>query len=456
MFTISEIISLTKAVVLQGTVKGRIKRITINSKEVRAGDLFIAIKGGRVDGHFFIKEAIKKGAVACLVSQKVVKESKKTVLLYVPDTEKAFGLIARGYRKRFNIPVIAITGSAGKTTTKDMVASVLSTRYRVLSNFGSQNNQFGVPLTLLKLTKKIDIAVIEMGTNQPGDIKWLASIALPDMSIFTNIGASHLEKLKSKQAVFREKLNLVKGLTEKGTVIFNNDDPFLAKIPLLVKGRRYISYGVKNRAMFQAKDIVSQSTLSLQFSVDHKKYVLSSPVQANVYNALSAIICGRLFSVSYNNIYIKIKRALISKGRQQIKKAGRIWLIDDTYNANPVSFKSALNTLSAFKTKGRRILVCADMKELGASTCLWHQKIGQDIGESNIDYVLAFGKAARHIVSASRPKKGKEQVCHFEKRSELHKKLKTLCRDQDVILIKGSHSMQMEKTAAFILKQFQK
>ncbi|MCK5215800.1 MAG: UDP-N-acetylmuramoyl-tripeptide--D-alanyl-D-alanine ligase [Candidatus Omnitrophica bacterium] len=456
MFSISEIKSLTKAVVLQGTLKGRFKRITINSKEVCPGDLFIAIKGGRFDGHRFISEAIKKGAVACLVSSKGVKAPKRAVLFYVPDTEKALGFIARGYRQRFDIPVIAITGSAGKTTTKDMVASVLSARYSVLSNLGSQNNQIGVPLTLLKLTKKIDVAVIEMGTNQPGDIKWLTSIALPDMSILTNIGASHLAKLKSKPAVFREKLNLVKGLAAKGTVIFNRDDPFLVKIPLLVKGRSFISYGVKSRAKFQARHIILQANRSLQFSVDNKKYVLSSPVQANVYNALSAIICGRLFSISFNNIYKKIKKASIPKGRQQIKKVGRIWLIDDTYNANPVSFRSALNTLSDFKACGRRILVCSDMKELGASSHLWHKTIGRDIGKSNIDYVLAWGKAAKHIVSAARPKKDKGQVYHFEKRFELHKKVRSLCRDHDVILVKGSHSMQMGKTVDFILKHFKK
>src|SRR3989338_6862834 len=248
ILTISHIVKATQGNLLQGNPTVRIKGVSINSRTLKRGELFIAIKGENFDGHSFIQPSLEKGALALVVSQKPKKISSRVPVIYVKDTTIALGRIAAMYRSFFKIPVISITGRAGKTTTKEMVAAILQKKFKVLKNIKTENNHIGVPLTLLKLDQSHEVAVIECGTNRKGDIDWLGQITKPDVIIFTNIGESHLELLKTPDGVFKEKYQLTKHLHPEGYIIFNADDAYLRRLFKLKSNRNLITYALKEES----------------------------------------------------------------------------------------------------------------------------------------------------------------------------------------------------------------
>ncbi|MBF0521660.1 MAG: UDP-N-acetylmuramoyl-tripeptide--D-alanyl-D-alanine ligase [Candidatus Omnitrophica bacterium] len=455
MLRLSEIKIATNGVFLNGEPKQvRIKGVSIDSRSVKKGELFIAIKGEKLDGHDYLREVIQKGVCAVVISRKVDFPDNVPAIL-VKDTTKALGQIASFYRDQFTIPVIAVTGSSGKTTAKEMIAKVLSARFKVLKNYKSFNNQFGVPLTILKLKKSHEAVILETGTNRPGDIEWLASIARPTVAVFTNIGASHLQRLKSKQGVFEEKINLIRHMKKDGTIIINDDDAYLRKIGQKKCSQKIISYSIRQKSLYQAKNIERRG-LKILFDVGQTSFCLNSPAQHNIYNALSAICCGRLFKLSYNNISNKLKSFKLTVGRQKILKIGRTRIIDDTYNANPVSVKSAVETVSALSAKGKKILVLADMLELGTASKALHQEIGEQIAQSAIDVVITTGRFARYINVGLKTKNPRISHFYCSDIEDVHGSLKDLCsKDGDLILVKGSRGMKMERTVEFLTKLFQ-
>lgn len=446
MFTIQEILDVTQGKLIQAGAVRKVRSVCIDSRKVKRGSLFVAIKGERFDGHDFVAQAVKQGAVAVVVSRGLSPKGD-CPLIKVKDTVKALGQIAKAHRDRFDVPIIAITGSAGKTTTKEMIASVLQSQYKVLKNEGSYNNQIGVPLTLLKIKPFHQIVVVEIGTNQPGDIAELTSIVQPSIAIMTNIGESHLERLKSPEKVFQEKISLVKGLPKGATVIFNKDDAFLKKIPARFRQKTCLSFGMNKGADYQATDIVAGQKGRINFKVNARHAMqLPTPAFSNMYNALASISCGRLFNISYNIIYTHLKRFGGIKGRQKVACVKGFVVIDDTYNANPVSFRGALQLLDAFPATGRKILVCADMLELGQKAQVLHQEIGEVVAESSTDVVLTYGSLSFYTAQKIKKVNSRIEVCHFKTRSSLNKKLLKRCQPGDVVLIKGSHGMHMEKT----------
>lgn len=435
-----------------------IKGVSIDSRTVKKGDLFIAIKGKRFDGHRFVKEAIRRGALGVVVEKSVRNQIPKgdCPYFYVKDTVRALGQLARSHRDQFDIPVIAITGSAGKTTTKEMVAAVLKSRFHVLKNTGTENNHIGVALTLLKLRSAHDVVVVELGTNRFGDIRWLTYVANPTVALLTNIGESHLELLKSPRQVFREKSALVKGMAKEGTVILNKDDCFLRTLLSRKTQQRMISFGIEKRCDYQAKGLKVNKNHTLQFKVNRSRSMsIPTPVTANVYNLLAALSTGRLFRVPYADMAKAMKRFRFNEGRQAIKKVHGFWLIDDTYNANPVSLRSALGTLSSFnKGQGRRILVCADMLELGSRSKDLHRSMGRLAADSGVDLILTYGKFSEGVSRAAHLKNPGIPVFHSSRLSGIHKKLLSFCRPGDTILVKGSRGMRMERTIHFLGKKF--
>lgn len=418
------------------------------------GDLFIAIVGDKFDGHDFLLEVAKKGAAAFVISRPDVKRPKDIPTIVVKDTVKALGFLARYHRRNFAGPVIAITGSAGKTTTKNLVSTVLKTRYRVLSNEGTKNNHMGVPQTLLALTPRHDCAVIECGTNQPGDIAWLATICEPDIVIMTNIGESHLALLKSPARVFAEKAHLVSGM--KGTrVIFNQDNVFLRTLPQKIKNRHYTTYGCqagRGKPDYLATDLLwSPDNRALSFRVNRRyPIVLKSPALSNVANALAALSCGRLFNIPYSDIIKALKSFVFKDGRLTLKKVGWFWLIDDSYNANPVSMRNALMTLGQLRCQGRKICVCADMLELGAQTVPLHRQMGRLAGQVGVTAVFAIGPAAAHMVEAAQKANQRMLAKHFSSIDDLNQALADYIRAGDLILVKGSRGMKMERAVSFL------
>ena len=450
---VSEIISATGGVLTSGQATVAIRQVITDSRLVKKGDLFVAIVGKKHDAHDFIADVISKGAVAVIVSKSFKPRSSAVVVIKVKDTTRALGDIARYHRSRFSIPIIAITGSAGKTTTKEMIARVLSRKYKVLKNIGTENNQFGVPLTILKLKPSHQIAVLEVGTNQPGDIQWLASIVRPTVAIMTNIGESHLELLKTPKDVFDEKFNLVQALSKSGTVIINNDDPFLQKVSRLVR-QKVLTVGIKNESQLQASNITFQGA-KIQFNLNHAgTFTISGTATANVTNALTAICCGRLFKIGYNDIKNSLKSFSLKSGRQSYIKVGKISVIDDTYNANPVSFRSALESLSHVVTLGRRVLICGDMLELGREAPRLHREIGERAAESGLNCIFSFGNFSKLIGAEARKRNPELKTFHSVKAEHIEKQIKKYLCSGDIVLIKGSRGMRAERFVNFIKKNF--
>jgi len=450
---VSDIVTATGGRLLQGDPATQIRGVSTDSRAIQKGDLFIAIVGDKFDGHEFTEAVVRQGAVAVVISRRNVTVPAQVPVILVPDTVKAFGFVARFYRRQFSCPIIALTGSAGKTTTKNLLAAVLKRRYRILYNEGTKNNHIGVPQTLLELRPSHECAIIEFGTNRPGDIAWLTKIAEPDIVVMTNIGESHLELLKSPAKVFAEKSKILAGERVK-TIIYNQDDKFLATLPNRTKDRKLISFGLASpkKPDYSASDVqVSRGCRQLSFRVNGKNLLtLNSPSRANVYNALAAVACGQVMRVPYAEIARALKSFRFKYGRFVLQKVGWCWLVDDSYNANPVSMRNALATLQSFVIFGRKILVCADMLELGERSPALHQEIGRLAASSDLAAIFATGNQARGLIQAAKDANQNLLAEHFEALDELNKRLAEYVQPGDVILVKGSRGMKMERTVAFL------
>ena len=450
MLTVGDIKKATQGKLIQGEALTKVFSVSIDSRSIKKRSVFIAINGERFNGHDFIRQALRKGAIAVVVSKRIHCSDDIAIIL-VKDTTRALGQVAAWHRSRFLIPIIAITGSVGKTTTKELIASVLSKRWTVLKNVKTENNHYGVPLTLLKLNSSHQVAVLELGTNQPGDIRCLAQIVRPTVSVFTNIGQSHLKGLKNQNGVFKEKIQLIKYMDPKGIVIVNGDDDHLRTLARKEYTQRIIRLGRHHNADYRADQLVVQNNSRLQFKMRGHTFRINSPAFHNVYNALAAISCGLLYKIRYNDIDAALTRFRFREARQEIIKKGRFWFIDDTYNANPLSFQSAVSTLSHLKVTGKRIIVCADMLELGSQSETLHRLTGRMIAQSQIDAVFTVGKHARYITQSLNRSNGIRAV-HCRNLSEVHRRLKSYCAPGDAVLVKGSRGMKMERTIKFLQK----
>lgn len=451
MFTLKEILVATSGKILQEGKGTKVKNVSTDTRFIRQGCLFIAIKGDRFDGHDFLRQAVGAGAESLLVSRQDVSFPLGVNIILVEDTVKAYGYIARLHRRRFpKLPLIAITGSAGKTTTKEMVAEVLKTKYRVLYNKGTENNHIGVPSTLLKIRASHEVAIIETGTNHHGEIDWLASIAEPTIAVFTNVGASHLEGLGTPEGVFKEKSALADHVALKGALVVNADDFFFKKLLKRKSPMKIMSYAVDAPAMVKASS-VSGSTKGISFKVGRDPFMLRSPVWGNLHNALAAIACGRLLKVKNDDMRRGLKNFKAPQGRQVFHRAGSITVIDDTYNANPVSFKNAVRTLSTMKGEGRGILVAADMLELGEDAEDLHREVGGFAAHYGIDMVMTCGVLAKFIIDGVQKASVLCETSSFATKEQVLKALKgTLC-PEDIVLVKGSRGMKMEKLVEDLL-----
>lgn len=455
MFTLQEILKITNGTLQGATKSSGITGVCTDSRKLQAGDLFIAIKGESFDGHHFVNEVIRKSASAVIVSNYYgISNNKKVPIIRVRDTVKALGQIARFHRDRFSIPVIAITGSTGKTTTKEMIAAVLETRYNVLKNIATENNHIGVPQTLLRLNARHDVAVVELGTNHFGEIRYLTEIAHPTMAILTNIGESHLEFFKTSRGVFREKFDLVKYMSRPGTVLFNVDDRHLSKITRRTARHRLIQFGIKNASTYRADRIRMKEDCGLTFRVNKKEiFKLKTITTHNAYNALAAIGCGHILGIGFQGASRALSRFNFPKGRQTFERIGSYWIIDDTYNANPVSFKSAMETLKSLNVPGRKILVCGDMFELGSQSEKLHRLAGEFVVDAKVNFVMTVGKKSKLISERFKKNGNRLYTRHFASLEPACHSLKDYLRKGDAILVKGSRGMHMEKMVEFLRKK---
>ncbi len=426
--------------------------ISIDSRIIKKGDIFIAIKGRRFDGHDFAEEAFKKGARLAIVSRKPKKlrSNYKKHLIIVKDTVKALGDIAASHRAKFNIPVIAITGTNGKTTAKDMVAHVLSSRYNVLKNETSKNNHIGLPLTLLKLERKHDAAVLEMGMSRFGEIDRLSEIAKPHIGVITNIGPAHMKFLGTLKNIFIAKSELLKRLREKGLAILNKDDRYLRSIRNL-KCRK-IYFGIDRSCNFQATKLLYRGN-KWSFEVDEKqKFEFSLLGRHNIYNALIAIAVAREFNIDFSTIAERIRSYRQSSPmRLGFKNIRGIKILNDSYNSNPLSMECAIDTLARYVTRGKKIVVSGDMLELGKEAKTMHEAIGRRLASSPIDVLITHGRLSV-FMNKEAGRKGMGELYHAPSHSDAAGFLRKIARPNDVVLVKGSRAMAMER----VIEEFKK
>jgi UDP-N-acetylmuramoyl-tripeptide--D-alanyl-D-alanine ligase len=451
MFRVSELIKATRADLISGRPDLVIKGISIDSRRLKKGNLFIAIKGVRFDGHDFIKQALNKGAKAVICGRhypigSIGGSRHRAAFILVEDTRRALGDIAYYQRRRFfNIPVIGITGSNGKTTTKDMVSFLLDSKFRVLKTEGTQNNDIGISLALLNLDESFEIAVLEVGTNHFGEIHNLSRIAQPNIGLITNIGPAHLEFLNSRRGVYLEKTNLIKNLVFPRIALVNRDDYFLRSIKD-DPSTFVIGFARDRKAEYRAYSI-KYTDNSIEFLLNGNKVRINTLSAVNVYNTLAAVSIARIFGIDYAEICQRLKRFEFRPQRLTLFKQDGIRFIDDTYNSNPLSLSAAFEVIARFRVRGSRIVIFADMLELGSQSNKFHIEAGKKIAKI-FDIMIAVGTLAKTAALAAIKaglKRGSVFICDNSRQAK--KILFNIVKPgkDDIILIKGSRLMKMEE-----------
>ena len=437
--------------------------VSIDSRAVEGGALFFALEGAHSDGHRFVADALKRGAFAAVVRTDWAEAHAELsgVLIGVDDPLTALAQLAGWYRRRFTLPVVAITGTNGKTTTKDMAACVLSSKHRVLKTGASFNNHIGVPLTLLRLSSRHDVAVVELGMSAPGEITALSELVRPSVGVITNVGPAHFEAFESVEDIAAAKGELLSALDETAAAVLNADDPLVMSQRDRFGGR-VVGFGIEHPCAFRAEKIVLNGRGRARFSVRETSAALNIPGRHNIYNALAAMAVGSLFGISPDEAAGALKDAATSPMRMEVTERNGVTFLNDGYNANPVSMRSALETLTDFGFRisdcglkdpknpksgaGRKIAVLGDMLELGAITPKAHEEVGRVAAARGVDALFCFGAFAKHIrTGAIRAGMTEEAARHFDEKSQVSEILERLLRPGDVVLIKGSRGMRMEE-----------
>ncbi|TYS57406.1 UDP-N-acetylmuramoyl-tripeptide--D-alanyl-D-alanine ligase [Sutcliffiella horikoshii] len=424
------------AIVVEGVSK--------DTREDMSGKLYIPIIGENFNGHAFVRDAIeKKGAVASFWQKDQPEPPTDLNLIVVDDTIEALQHLASSYRNQIGMKVVGITGSNGKTTTKDMVTSVLETTFRVHKTDGNYNNHIGLPLTILSMKEDTEVAVLEMGMSGRGEIELLSSIAKPDAAVITNIGESHMQDLGSREGIAEAKLEIAAGLKQDGKLIINGDEPLLTD---KVRGKtNVIPFGLKANNDYQARDITLKGR-GTHFIIEETEYFIPVLGAHNVTNALAAIIVGELFGVSEENRKKGLEQLVITGMRNEVVETSGGWtVINDAYNASPTSMRAALDLLGSLDGYGKKIAVLGDMLELGDMEKTFHQEIGQYVKEKNVDYVFTFGALGMEIAKGAQEVLEPSRVKPFMNKQELTRELLPLLENGDVVMVKGSRGMKLEE-----------
>jgi UDP-N-acetylmuramoyl-tripeptide--D-alanyl-D-alanine ligase len=419
---------------------------SIDSRTVGPGQLFFAVKGERLDGHDFVEAALGRGAVAAVVrADQLGRYPGETRLLAVEDTLVALQTLATAVRKLWGKPLIGVTGSVGKTTTKEAIAHVLSTRFRVLKSEGNFNNHFGLPLMLLKLEPEYDVAVIEMGMSHAGEIRALAKIAQPEIGVVTNVAPVHLEFFDSLAGIARAKYELVESLPAGGTAVLNADDEYVSQFGRDFEGK-VVMYGRRATASVRAENVWSRGTQGAEFDVvigsvrEHATLPLVG--EHNVLNALAAVAVGLERGLTSAEAVGALATLAPADKRGQVLQVGNITVINDCYNSNPKALGAMVDALAAMTAK-RRIVVAGEMLELGPAGEEMHRQAGQHIGEKKIDVLVGVRGLARMMVEGAR--KAGTPADFVATPEEAGEWLAREGRDGDLVLLKASRGVKLEK-----------
>ena len=435
----------------EGFLDKEVDNVTIDSRTVCEGSLFVPIVGARVDGHTFISQVYNAGAICTLTERELTDEEKSINKPYilVESSLIAIKKIAAFYRNQLDIKVVGITGSVGKTSTKEIISSVLDVKYNVLKTQGNFNNEIGVPLTIFRIRDEHKIAVIEMGINSFGEMTRLSEIVRPDIAVITNIGVCHLENLIDRDGVLRAKTEIFKNLNENAMVVLNGDDDKLSTV-LDVDGTKPIFYGIDNKCEVYADNINSRGLKGMECDIHIDNSIISVlvpvPGKHMVYNAMTAAIIGNKLGLNNDEIKRGIEKMETISGRFNIIEKDDITIIDDCYNANPVSMKASLDVLNQADT--RKVAILGDMFELGDNEAELHKEIGDYIEKTNIDVIICIGNLSKNIKPAGKV------VFYFNNLDDFFGRIEELIFSKDTILIKASHGMEFVKIVNYFKNFF--
>ncbi len=450
--TLKEIIDATNGKLVYGNENEECISFERDTRAIKDGDIFIGFKGETVDGGIRYKEALENGAKGCIINKcanENLEKIENKFILEVEDTILATQQIAKLKRKKYNIPVVAITGSVGKTSTKDIIASVVSEKYDVLKTQGNMNNHIGLPMTILGLRNHTAM-VVEMGMNHFGEISTLTKIAKPTIAVITNVGTAHIGNLGSRENILKAKLEILEGLSKDGTVVINNDNDLLHKWYLENKDNyNIVTYGIENDSMEKAQDI-NYLESSSKYNLKNEG-VIEVPVggEAFVYNSLAAISVGKALGISMDKIKQGILKFELTKMRLDVQKSSKGYtIINDCYNANYDSMKSALQYLN--RTPGnRKIAVLGDMLELGDFSKKLHEGVGNAVVENKVDILITVGKEAKNIAKIAM--ENNVETYEYTDNNSAISKLKEILEPEDAVLVKASNSMNFKEIVSAIM-----
>lgn len=450
--TLKEIIDVTNGNLVYGNENEECISFERDTRAIKDGDIFIGFKGETADGGIRYKEALENGAKGCIINKcanENLEKIENKFILEVEDTILATQQIAKLKRKKYNIPVVAITGSVGKTSTKDIIASVVSEKYDVLKTQGNMNNHIGLPMTILGLRNHTAM-VVEMGMNHFGEISTLTKIAKPTIAVITNVGTAHIGNLGSRENILKAKLEILEGLSKDGTVVINNDNDLLHKWYLENKDNyNIVTYGIENDSMEKAQDI-NYLESSSKYNLKNEG-VIEVPVggEAFVYNSLAAISVGKALGISMDKIKQGILKFELTKMRLDVQKSSKGYtIINDCYNANYDSMKSALQYLN--RTPGnRKIAVLGDMLELGDFSKKLHEGVGNAVVENKVDMLITVGKEAKNIAKIAM--ENNVETYEYTDNNSAISKLKEILEPEDAVLVKASNSMNFKEIVSAIM-----
>jgi UDP-N-acetylmuramoyl-tripeptide--D-alanyl-D-alanine ligase len=449
--TLSQIAQFAGASLSSGDGTVAINKVSTDSRTIKTGELFVALRGENFDGHDFVEAVAKSGARGALVDANWNGNVPNNfALLRAADPLHAYQALAANYRRSLRLKVLAITGSNGKTSTKDFAASVLARRFRVTKTEGNFNNHVGLPRTILEASSDDEVAVWEIGMNHPGEIAALSKIAAPDAAIITNIGAAHIEFMGSREAIAREKGALAEAVKPEGTVILNAEDPFSQGIAARATAK--VVFAGTTGGTVRANEI-SQSADGSEFTILEGAHRCRAQLPVAglhmVQNALLAVAAGRAFGLSIEECAAGLAAAPLTKARLQIKQIGGVQFLDDSYNANPDSMKAALRTLVELDTEGKRIAVLGEMRELGVESERGHREVGETAATLGVDRLITIGDAAKLIAEGARTA-GLDKVSSARSTTEAARLLGEIAEPGDLVLIKGSRAARTEE----VIEQF--
>ena len=447
--TVNEIVTATGGQLLGGDGDVEVSRLSIDSRDIEGGDLFVPLIGEKVDAHRFIPQVFEKGAAATFTSRGGETDGGHPWIL-VDDTVKALQAVGSLCRDRLTIPLVGVTGSVGKTTTREMISAALSAGFRVFKTPKNNNGQLGVPVTLSKITGDDEIAVIEMGMSMPGEMEVIARIARVDTAVITNVGVTHIENLGTRENILREKLNIQEGMKEGGTLLLNGDNDLLKTVTAR-PGIRTLFFGTGGGNDYRAEDVRMEDGFASFTAVHNETRVpvsLNVMGEHNVSNALAALAVAEHYGIPMEKAAEALKTYGGYEGRQRIFDWNGIHMDDDTYNASPDSMKAAVKVLCSMACEGRRIAVLADMKELGPDEERFHREVGTFIGGMPVDEVITLGELGAAIARGAAEKNPACVTASFMDKAEMEGYLRSRMKRGDTVLFKGSNSMKLGEVAA--------